>query len=114
MPARRLSGQDANNPMSQMGQSRQFREVRYESALPSKSRPLKVAIAGCLDGPETCRPRAHWERGSHAGKFEGAIRETPRTSKPAVGLPIRSWRNLLRRQADHALQDLADHLEMRA
>src|SRR5258705_13561487 len=31
---------------------------------------------------------------------------------PWVRLPIRSWRDLRRRQVDHALQDVADHGEM--
>jgi hypothetical protein len=31
---------------------------------------------------------------------------------PWVGLQIRSWRDLYRRQVDHALQDLADHREV--
>ena len=35
-------------------------------------------------------------------------------SYPWVGLPIRSWRDLRRRQVDHALQDIADHREMLA
>ena len=29
-----------------------------------------------------------------------------------VGLPIRAWRDLRRRQVDHALQEFADHREM--
>ena len=31
---------------------------------------------------------------------------------PWVGLPIRTWRDLYRRQVDHALQDLANHREV--
>src|SRR3979409_1771330 len=31
---------------------------------------------------------------------------------PWVGLPIRTWRYLYRRQVDHALQNLADHREV--
>src|SRR5439155_5966767 len=33
-------------------------------------------------------------------------------SYPWVGLPIRTWRYLRRRQIDHALQEFADHREM--
>src|ERR1700681_3429112 len=33
-------------------------------------------------------------------------------SHPWVGLPIRTWRDLYRRQVDHALQDFADHREV--
>ena len=35
-------------------------------------------------------------------------------SHPWVGLPIRAWRDLRRRQVDHALQEFADHREVAA
>ncbi len=37
-----------------------------------------------------------------------------RGSHPWIGLPIRTWRNLRRRQVDHALQEFAHHRQVRA
>jgi hypothetical protein len=53
-------------------------------------------------------PYARYRRGGG----DGMRSKISTISKPGVGLPIRTGRDLLRRQVDHALQDVADHRQM--
>lgn len=50
--------------------------------------------------------------GCRRGGGDGMRSKISTISEPGVGLPIRAGRHLLRRQVDHALQDVADHRQM--
>ncbi len=75
------------------------------------------------------RARPRREQGVLAGGGRGAVDRSQRAAEaaghsgrgrrrtglhPWIGLPIRAWRDLKRRQVDHALEHLADHRQMGA
>ena len=63
----------------------------------SRSRPAKRNASICA---RHCCGRRQRSRPRRPGSY------------PWVGLPIRAWRDLRRRQVDHALQQFADHREV--